>query len=217
MIYDKLKKMAVVPVVEIEDSHQAVPVAEALINAGLPVIEITFRTDAALEAIKNIADQYPSFLIGAGTISSVQQVQEAVDAGATFIVTPGVNIPVLTYCRDMKIPVIPGVCTPSDIERLLGYDLPMLKFFPAEAAGGVAMLKALAGPYGAIQFMPTGGISPENLESYLSCGNVSVCGGSWIAAKGLIQKADFEEIQKLGEKAVAQVSSIRAKGQSYAA
>lgn len=198
----KLGELGIVPVVKIDDAKDAVPLAQALISGGLPVAEITFRTAAAEEAIRNIASTLPDMLVGAGTVLSVEQVKRAVDAGARFIVSPGFNPAVVEYCVVNRIPITPGCSNPSDIEMALGFGLDVVKFFPAEAFGGLATLKAISAPYGMIRFIPTGGINTENLNDYLAFNKILACGGSWMVKDELIKKGNFDEITRLTREAV---------------
>lgn len=205
-MYEILKKIAevgIVPVVKIDDAKDAIPLGKALLRGGLPVSEITFRTQAAEQAIRNITTSMPKMLVGAGTVLSVEQVKRAVDAGAKFIVSPGFNPSVVEYCVKNNITVTPGCSNPSDIEMALGFGLEVVKFFPAEAFGGLAALKAISAPYGMIRFIPTGGINAENLNEYLSFDKVLACGGSWMVKDELIKKGDFDEITRLTQEAVA--------------
>lgn len=200
----------VVPVVVLEKVPHAVMLARALVRGGLPVAEVTFRTAAAADAIRAMTDQVPEVLVGAGTVSTVQQVDAAVAAGARFVVTPGFNRRVVERCLERGMPVVPGVNAPGFVEMALEHDLRLLKFFPAEASGGVAMLQALAGPYRGVSFMPTGGIGPDNLERYLRLGAVVACGGSWMVDPRLVAAEDFDAVARLSAEAVALVARIRA-------
>ena len=192
----------IVPVVKIDDANDAVPLAKALIAGGLPVAEVTFRTDAAEEAIKLISENCPEMFVGAGTVLTCEQVDKAVNAGAKFIVSPGLNPKVVKYCVDKNIPVTPGCANPSDIEQAIELGLEVVKFFPAEAAGGLNMIKAMSAPYGNIKFMPTGGISAKNLNEYLNFSKILACGGSWMVKGELINEKKFDEITKLTKEAV---------------
>ncbi len=192
----------IVPVVKIDDANDAVPLAKALIAGGLPVAEVTFRTDAAEEAIRLISENCPEMFVGAGTVLTCEQVDKAVNAGAKFIVSPGLNPKVVKYCVDKNIPVTPGCANPSDIEQAIELGLEVVKFFPAEAAGGLNMIKAMSAPYGNIKFMPTGGISAKNLNEYLSFSKILACGGSWMVKAELISEKKFDEITKLTKEAV---------------
>jgi len=204
-MYEKLGQLKLIPVVVIEDAADAAPLGRALLDGGLPCAEVTFRTAAAPQAIAALAE-LGGLLVGAGTVLTVDQAKQAVDSGAEFIVTPGFNPQVVGYCVDNDIPVIPGVCTPSGIEAALGFGLNVVKFFPAEAFGGLKTLKAIGGPYGMMKFIPTGGISPDNLVDYLAFDKVLACGGSWIVKKDLIAAGDFAEITRLTGDAVSLAS-----------
>lgn len=204
---EKIQKIKVVPVVAINDAADAVPLANALTEGGLPCAEITFRTDAALDAMKAMA-KLGNIQVGAGTVSKVDQVKAAVDAGCTFMVSPGFNPKVVQYCVENGIPIAPGITNPTDIEMALDFDLEVLKFFPAEAFGGLNTLKALSGPYGNMKFIPTGGISAKNLLDYLRFSKVIACGGSWMVQADLIAAQKFDEILSLTKEAVQLANSI---------
>lgn len=208
-LIEKISNIGVVPVIKIDRAEDAIPLANALKNGGLCCAEVTFRTDAAEEAIRLIHNEFPDFIIGAGTVLTPKQADLAIKAGASFIVSPGLNPTVVKHCTDNDYPVIPGVCTPSEVELGMSLGLSYLKFFPAEAAGGVKMIKAMAAPYNKIKFMPTGGISTSNLKDYLTCSAVFVCGGSWMVPANLINEGKFDEIEKLTAEAVALVKEIR--------
>lgn len=204
----RIEEMGIVPVVVIEDAKQALPLAEALCAGGLPCAEVTFRTAAAREAIREMKKK-ENMLVGAGTVLSPEQVDEAVDAGAEFIVSPGFNRKVVRHCQEKGIPVIPGVCTPTEVEMALEEGIEVVKFFPAEAAGGIAMIKAMSAPYGSVRFMPTGGITTENLADYLSYNKVLACGGSFMVSKKLIAENQFGKIEELTREAVSLLREIR--------
>lgn len=209
MMNDSLEKIAalrLVPVVKIENSKDAVSLGKALIDGKLPLAEVTFRTAAAEAAIRAMTAELPELLVGAGTVLSVEQVKSAIDAGAHFIVAPGFNPTVVDYCLENNICVVPGVNNPSQIERALERKLRVVKFFPAEASGGLPFLKAVAAPYGDVQFMPTGGINLQNLKSYLSFPRVIACGGSWMVESSLISAGNFAEIEKRIREAVAKIA-----------
>jgi len=208
-LIEKISNIGVVPVIKIDRAEDAIPLANALKNGGLCCAEVTFRTDAAEEAIRLIHKEFPDFIIGAGTVLTPKQADLAIKAGASFIVSPGLNPTVVKHCIDNDYPVIPGVCTPSEVELGMSLGLSYLKFFPAEAAGGVKMIKAMAAPYNKIKFMPTGGIGTGNLKDYLTCSAVFVCGGSWMVPANLINDGKFDEIEKLTAEAVALVKEIR--------
>jgi 2-dehydro-3-deoxyphosphogluconate aldolase/(4S)-4-hydroxy-2-oxoglutarate aldolase len=209
---DTLESAGLVPVIAIEDAENAVPLARAFSEAGLPLAEITFRTTAAEESIREIAREVPEVLLGAGTVLSVSQVQSAVSAGAKFIVSPGFNPKVVDFCVENGIPVVPGINNPTGIEMALDRGLDHVKFFPAEASGGLTMLKAMSAPYGAVKFLPTGGIKLDNLAEYLSAPMVFAVGGSWVATRELIARKDFDEIGNRVREAVAVIKKVRQSG-----
>lgn len=208
-LIEQMREVGVVPVVKIDDAADAVNLATALRNGGLNSAEITFRTDAAEEAIRLIAEKYPDMLIAAGTVLTPTQADKAMAAGAKVIVSPGLNPTVVKHCVDKGYPVIPGVCTPGEVELGMSYGLKYLKFFPAEAAGGVKMIKAMAAPYTNIRFMPTGGINTSNLADYLNCKAVFCCGGSWMVPSDKIADKKFDEIEKMTAEAVELLKEIR--------
>ena len=205
----RLEEYGVVPVVVLKDTKDAIPLADALIEGGLSCAEVTFRTDAAEESIRLMSKKYPDMLVGAGTVLTIEQVDRAVKAGAKFIVSPGFDAEIVDYCLDKNIPVFPGCITPSEVAQAVKRGLKVIKFFPAEQAGGVAMIKAMGAPYGMVKFMPTGGISAKNLSEYLSCSNIVCCGGSWMVKGDLITEGKFDEITALTKEAVELVKSIR--------
>jgi 2-dehydro-3-deoxyphosphogluconate aldolase/(4S)-4-hydroxy-2-oxoglutarate aldolase len=196
-ILEKIGSYRLVPVIVIEYADDALRLANALIDGGLPVAEVTFRTQAAKESIKLIATNFPDMLIGAGTVLSVDQVKTAVDAGAKYIVSPGLNPKVVEFCVSNNIPITPGIATPSEIERALEFNLEVVKFFPAEALGGLKYLKAISAPYGNLKFIPTGGINEKNLLEYLQFSKIVACGGSWMVKSESIKNKEFGEIKKL--------------------
>lgn len=189
-----LQTERVVPVVAIESPERAPGLAKALLAGGISLIEVTFRTERAAEAIAAIRDEAPDMRLCAGTVLTIEQAKTAIEAGAQAVVSPGTNAEVVRFCQNAGIPVMPGCATPTEVEACLALGLSALKFFPAEVMGGVAMLKALSGPYGGVRFMPTGGIDCRNLRDYLALPNVLACGSSWIAPKALIEAGDFSEI-----------------------
>ena len=198
----KILNHRIIPVVAIQDVGHALPLADALIRGGLPCAEITFRTAAAAAAIEAIAKR-GDIDVGAGTVLKVDQVKQAVDAGATFIVSPGFNPKVVGYCIDNHIAITPGVSNPTDIEMALDFGLEILKFFPAEAFGGLKTLKSMSAPYTMMRFIPTGGIGPDNVLDYLKHPKVAACGGSWMVKSDLIAGGQFERITELTREAVA--------------
>ena len=208
-ILEKIREIGIVPVVALKDAKDALPLAKALQQGGLPCAEITFRTEAAAESIRLIARECPKMLVGAGTVLTVEQADQAVEAGAKFMVSPGFNPRVVKHCLERGILITPGCSTPTDIEQALENGLEVVKFFPAEPAGGLRMLRALAAPYGRVQFMPTGGIGPANVGEYLRYKRVLACGGSWMAKAELIKAGAFEEIQRLSREAAQIVKESR--------
>ena len=198
----ELYSIGLIPVIKIENAEDAVPLAKALIDGGLPAAEITFRTACAAEAIKNITDAYPEMLVGAGTVLTTEQVDAAIAAGSKFLVSPGLNPKVTAYALSKGIPMLPGCANPSDIEAALELGLKTVKFFPAEAAGGLKMLKAMAAPYGQLTFMPTGGINANNLLDYLKFNKIIACGGSFMVADDLVRDKKWDEITSLTKNAV---------------
>lgn len=201
-ILKRIGEMGIVPVIKIEDVEKAVPLAQALIDGGLPCAEITFRTAAGVEAIRRVTEAFPDMLVGAGTVLSTEQVDQAVAAGATFIVSPGLNPKVVKYCVDKGILILPGCANPSDVEQAIEYGLEVVKFFPAEAAGGLKMIKAMAAPYVSMKFMPTGGVTPQNLKDYLSFPKILACGGTWMVKDEMVEAGDFAQITRLTRTAV---------------
>ena len=208
-IAEKFQKIGVVPVVVLEDAKDAVPLAKALVEGGLPCAEVTFRTEAAAESIRLMTEQFPKMLVGAGTVLTTEQVHAAVKAGAKFIVSPGFDPEIVDDCLEKGIPVFPGCMTPSEVAQAVKRGLDIVKFFPAEPAGGMAMIKAMAAPYTGLKFMPTGGINAKNLEEYLSCDKIVCCGGSWMVKGDLVKAGEFDKIRELTEEARKLVDSIR--------
>ncbi len=208
-VLDTLGDLGLVPVVKIERAEDAVELGRALLAGGLPCAEITFRTEAAEEAIRQISSELPDILVGAGTVLSVDQADRAVSAGARFIVSPGFNQNVVSWCVENEVPITPGVLTPTEIEMALDKGLKILKFFPSEAMGGIATLKAIGAPYGDVKFVPTGGINQNNLADYLAQPNVHCCGGSWMVKAGLIAAGKFDEITQLTQDAMRVVREVR--------
>ena len=209
-ILERLSSFGIVPVVVLNRSEDAEPLADALCNAGLPCAEVTFRTDAAAESIKIMKEKHPELLIGAGTVLTTEQVDRALDAGAEFIVSPGFDPEIVDYCIAKNVPIVPGCVTPSEVAQGVHRGLEVLKFFPAEQAGGLAMIKAMAAPYTNVKFMPTGGISEGNLASYLECNNIVCCGGSWMVKADMVESGDFSAISEKAKRAVEIVKTVRA-------
>ena len=207
-IFDQLSLAGLVPVIRVEDAADAAPLCRALCDGGLPVAEITFRTDAAEEAIRRVHAELPDVMLGAGTVLTVDQVKRAVDAGAAYIVSPGLNPAVVSYCVERGIPVLPGCANPSDIETALGFGLKIVKFFPAEALGGLKLIKAMSAPYGGISFVPTGGINEKNFLEYLAFDRVKAIGGSWMVPGDAVKARDWARIRGLAESAVQKMLGL---------
>ena len=205
----KLKQIGIIPVVVLDDEKDALPLAECLMEGGLPCAEVTFRTAAAEESIRRMAKAYPEMLVGAGTVLSCDQADRAIGAGARFIVSPGLNPRVTEHVLRQGVPMTPGICTPTEIEAAMQFGLDVVKFFPAEASGGLKMIKALAAPYVGLQFMPTGGINAENVRDYLRFDRVLACGGSWMVSGKLVRDQQFAEILDLVRQAAGIVKEIR--------
>lgn len=201
----QLADLKVVPVIAINNVEDAVPLGRALVENGLPCAEITFRTECAAQAMAAMRAAFPEMLIGAGTVLTNEQVDQAVAAGADFIVSPGFNPRTVQYCIDKSVPIVPGVNNPSLVEQAMEMGLRTLKFFPAEPSGGVAMLKAMSAVY-PVQFMPTGGVSLSNLDAYLSVSSVLACGGTWMVPTSLIDEGKWDELGELVKDAVARVA-----------
>ena len=208
-IEERFEDFGVVPVVVLDDVKDALPLAKALTEGGLPCAEVTFRTEAAEESIKVMAEAYPDMVVGAGTVLTIEQVDAAVKAGAKFIVSPGFDPEIVDYCLEKEIPIFPGCISPSEVAQAVKRGLKVVKFFPAEPAGGVAMIKAMAAPYHQLRFMPTGGIGTQNLKDYLEFDKIICCGGSWMVKADLIKNGEFEKICKLTKEAKELAKSIR--------
>ncbi|MBR0464592.1 MAG: bifunctional 4-hydroxy-2-oxoglutarate aldolase/2-dehydro-3-deoxy-phosphogluconate aldolase [Clostridia bacterium] len=198
----KIASLGIVPVIKLNDPEHAVPLCRALTRGGLPVAEITFRTAAAEESIRRVARELPDVLVGAGTVLTTQQADAAMAAGAKFIVTPGFNPEVVGHCVEKGYPIFPGCPTTSDIEQAIRFGLKVVKFFPAEAMGGLNTIKAVSAPYSDMLFMPTGGVNEDNLNTYLSFPKIIACGGSWMAKGDLIENGEFDKIEELTRSAV---------------
>ena len=201
-ICEELYKIGIVPVIAIDDAKDAEPLAQALINGGLPAAEVTFRTAAAEEAIRIISEKFPEMIVGAGTVLNKEQADRAKAAGAKFIVSPGFNRSNVEYIQSIGVPVVPGTATPGEVEQAIELGLDCVKFFPAEQNGGIAKIKAMAAPYTKMHFMPTGGINKNNLNDYLGFNKVFCCGGSWMVKKDLISAGKFDEIEAMTRDAV---------------
>ncbi|QWF70350.1 bifunctional 4-hydroxy-2-oxoglutarate aldolase/2-dehydro-3-deoxy-phosphogluconate aldolase [Methylomonas paludis] len=202
-IQEVMTTSPVIPVMVINQLDQAVPLARALVAGGLKVLEITLRTPAALEAIRQIKAEVPGAIVGAGTIINLQTLDAALEAGSEFLVSPGVTDSLLTAALNSGVPILPGVVTPSEVMRLLDRGVTAMKFFPADAAGGIPMLKSIGGPLPQVTFCPTGGINPKNAHEYLSLSNVACVGGSWMAPASLVDAGDWAEITRRAAEATA--------------
>lgn len=201
-VLEQISKIGIVPVVKIDRAEDALPLAKALCAGGLPCAEVTFRTGAAAEAIKIMTTNFPDMCVGAGTVLNAEQVDAAVEAGAKFIVSPGLNPRTVKYCIEKNVPITPGTSSPSDIEQAIELGLDVVKFFPAEQSGGLAKIKAMATPYVNMKFMPTGGINAGNLTSYLDFNKIIACGGSWMVPGDLINAGEWDKIEQLTREAV---------------
>lgn len=208
-VFEKLNKCAVIPVVVIDDVNDAIPLAKALLDGGIDVMEITCRTQAALEAISLISKECPDVLVGAGTVLNVEQGINVVKAGAKFIVSPGLDADLVKYAQQENLTIIPGAVTPSEIMQAMKLGLDLVKFFPASNYGGLKAIKSLAAPFYAMNFMPTGGVNAENLKEYLACKNIVAVGGSWLCDKKLVQSHNFAAITKLAREARSIADELR--------
>jgi 2-dehydro-3-deoxyphosphogluconate aldolase/(4S)-4-hydroxy-2-oxoglutarate aldolase len=208
-VLDQVAAARIVPVVTIKEATHARTLGDALLSGGLPLAEITFRTEAAADAIRVLRESHPDVLVGAGTVLDPATVDRAVDAGAAFVVAPGFSPRVVDHCLDRGIPVVPGVCTPTEIELGLERGLTLLKFFPAEASGGLSLLSAIATPYRVVRFMATGGISPTNLGSYLASPWIAACGGTWLATAEALAAGDVDAIEARVREALDVVRSVQ--------
>ncbi|SEG45089.1 bifunctional 4-hydroxy-2-oxoglutarate aldolase/2-dehydro-3-deoxy-phosphogluconate aldolase [Vibrio hangzhouensis] len=206
-INEQLKALKVIPVIAIDKAEDIIPLGKVLAENGLPAAEITFRSDAAAEAIRLLREAQPDMLIGAGTVLNKEQAIAAKEAGATFVVSPGFNPNTVKACQEIGIDIVPGVNNPSAIEAALEMGLTTLKFFPAEASGGVNMVKALLAPYGDVHIMPTGGVNQKNIKGYLAVPRVLACGGTWMVDKKLVEAGEWEELARLTREAVELVNS----------
>ena len=204
---EKLRAVKIVPVIALDNAADAVPLGAALRESGIPVAEITFRSPAAAEAIRRLRTADPDILIAAGTVLNAAQAKAAQQAGADFIVSPGFNPNTVKACQDMDIPITPGINNPTAIEAALEHGIDTVKYFPAEASGGIPMLKALLAPYAMLRVMPTGGINAQNIRDYLAIKNVIACGGSWMVEKSLLTAQNWAEVERLGKEAVALVQA----------
>lgn len=202
----KIREKKLVPVVKLDRAEDAEPLCEALCEGGLPVAEITFRTSAAEESIRTAVRKFPNMMVGAGTVINVEQAKRAVDAGASFLVSPGISREVTEWALKNRICIFPGTCTPSEVMTALEYDLPVVKFFPASQYGGLETIKALSAPFPGISFMPTGGIGVHNIKEYLAFERVAACGGSWMVKDTFIKEGNFAKIRELTREAAALIN-----------
>ena len=204
-VIKRFTELKLIPVIKLDSPDQAIPMAKALLAGGLPIAEVTFRTDAAEESIRIINEKYPEIFLGAGTVTTVDQAKRAVNAGACFLVGPGFSATVAQYAKENNITYLPGVCTPTEIMMALEYGIDVVKFFPAKAFGGVATIKAIAAAFPNVRFVPTGGINAGNVNEYFAFEKVAACGGSWMVDSKLVAAGKWDEIEKLIKEAVEAV------------
>ena len=209
-ILEEISSIGIVPLVVLEDASKAAPLAQALCDGGIPIAEVTFRTPAAAKAISNMVKECPDMLVGSGTVHNVDQAWATLDNGGKFVITPGFNPKVVDWCLKHNLAVCPGTVTPSDLEMALDFGLEVVKFFPAAAYGGVKTLKALAGPYASLKFVPTGGVNLENLSEYLSLKNVAAVGGSFVPDPKQVKAEDYDGIRTSCREILEKVRAIRA-------
>lgn len=208
-VMSQIKEVGIVPVVKLNNIEKALPLCNALINGGINVAEVTFRTECASDVIRTITKDCPNMIVGAGTIINIEQAKLAIDCGAKFIVSPGFNKDVVKYCQSQNIPVIPGCITPSEIMQALECGLSIVKFFPAKEFGGIATMKALSAPFSQIKFMPTGGVNLENLKEFISAKFIVACGGTYMVKDDLINNDNYEEITKLSKQSIDIIKEVR--------
>ncbi len=209
-ITERIQQIGIIPVVSIQKLEHALPLAEGLIEGGLPCAEITFRTAAAADAIAQIRARFPEICLGAGTVLTTDQVDAAINAGAEYIVSPGTNPAVVDYCLSKGVTIFPGVCTPTEVEMALSKGVDVLKFFPAEAMGGVKFLQAICAPYKHVRFIPTGGVDAKNIGHYLAVPQVIACGGSWMVKPEWLDAGEFDKVKMMAGEAVGLLEEIRA-------
>lgn len=201
-VLDLISKVGIVPVIKLDSSDNAIALVDSLAKGGIPIAEITFRTDAAYESIKKVSSQRPGILVGAGTVIKKEQVDKAIEAGAKFIVSPGFNPKIVSYCIDKKITITPGCTTPSEIEQAIEFGLKVIKFFPSEQSGGLEKIKALSGPYTNMKFIPTGGIDLKNIATYTQNEKVLACGGTFMVKDDFIKSGEFDKITELSKTSI---------------
>lgn len=204
-VIEKVAELKLIPVIKLNTPEEAAPMAKALVSGGLPIAEVTFRTDAAEEAIKIMHRDYPEILLGAGTVTTLDQAKKAMAAGACFLVGPGLSEPVAKYAQDNGIAYFPGVCTPTEIIKAQEYGIDVVKFFPAKAYGGLATIKAISAAFPGLKFIPTGGVNTENVCEYLASDKILACGGTWMVDNKLVSEGKWDEIEKLIKEAVSQI------------
>jgi 2-dehydro-3-deoxyphosphogluconate aldolase/(4S)-4-hydroxy-2-oxoglutarate aldolase len=207
LLAESLGSIKIIPVIKINRAEDALPLAAALLKAGLPIAEITFRTAAAEQAIKLIRENFPQMLVGAGTVLNPETAQKALNAGAAFALSPGLNTATLKWAADAGLPFIPGVLTPTEIETAMAAGCSLLKLFPAEVSGGSEYIKAVSAPYSGVKFIPTGGITEANIKNYLSLSSVLACGGTWFVKDSMIDSGDFDGIEELARQALLSIKS----------
>ena len=203
----RMKSHKLIPVVSLPDVESAIYLGKILVNCGMEVAEITFRTEHAAQGIAEMKKHFPGLLLLAGTVLTIDQVDSALEAGAEAIVSPGTDPKVIAHCQSLDIPIFPGVCTPSEVQLALSLGVTRLKFFPAELSGGIKMVKTLLSVYRNISLMPTGGITPANVKEYLSIDRVSCCGGTWLAPESMLASGDWQGIERRIKAAVANLQS----------
>lgn len=208
-VLSKIEQVGIVPVVKLNDVNKALPLCEALIKGGINVAEITFRTECAEDVIKKISSNCPDMIVGAGTVINVEQAERAINAGASFIVSPGLSVDLVRYCKQRNVAVIPGCITPSEIMQAINEGLEVVKFFPAKEFGGLATMKALSAPFAKIRFMPTGGVSLDNLKEFISAKFIVACGGTYMVKENLINEENYEEITRLSKLSIDIIKESR--------
>ena len=208
-ILSEIEKTGIVPVVKLNDANKAIPLCNALMNGGINVAEITFRTDCAAEVIKTISENCKDMIVGAGTIININQAKQAIESGAQFIVSPGFNKDIVLYCKEQNIPVLPGCITPSEIMQAIECGLKVVKFFPAKEFGGLQTMKALSAPFPQIKFMPTGGVNLENLKDFISAKFIFACGGTYMVKENLINEENYNEITKLSKESIDIIKEVK--------
>ena len=208
-VLKRFSEIGIIPVVVLEDAKDAEPLGRALVEGGLPAAEVTFRTAAAEESIRIMAENFPEMLVGAGTVLTIDQAERAVKAGAKFIVSPGFDPVIVQWCLDRDVPVCPGIQTPSELISAVKMGLDHVKFFPAENAGGLSMINAVGAAFPNVKFMPTGGVNTANAPEYLKSSRIFCCGGTWMVKGNMIKAGEFDKIKEITAGAAAVVKEIR--------